>query len=436
MHCSVVFWRLFTALLERNLQNCSISIPSDHGQSMRIRFPDKEIAIPLLVLSVTQVIGWGTVGLPSIVGRQMASDLKMDISYVFAANSVLYVVMGLWAPLLAKVFARFGARRVMIGGTVLSVLGFLLLAVCHGPLLYFSGWVTLGTAGSATLSTAAYIMLNELAGPNAKRAIGGLMLITGLSSSVFWPITSLLTRVVGWHGICAIYAGMMALISLPLHVFGLPASVSPHNQSSHQVAETTPRAPARTGTFYLIAIAITLNAFVTFGFSAIFIELLKALGLSEIQAVAFGSALGVIRVGARAVDFLGGARWDGISTGIFAGIVLPLSMALLMLDHGSHHAIAVFVVLYGLGSGALAVARATIPLVFYDKTDYALAASRIALPLNVICAAAPPLFIALLTRLGDAALLELAILCSGTALVLLLILARRRPTLDSTAPAT
>jgi len=402
---------------------------------MRIRFPDKKIAIPLSVLSVTQVIGWGTVGLPSIVGRQIASDLKMDISSVFAANSVLYVLMGLWAPVLAKVFARFGARRVMIGGTILFALGFLLLAVCRGPLLYFSGWVVLGTAGSATLSTAAYIMLNELAGPGAKRAIGGLMLITGLSSSVFWPVASLLEQGVGWHGVCAIYAATMALISLPLHVFGLPASVAPHNQSPQQTAEATPRAPARTGTFYLIAIAITLNAFVTFGFSAIFIELLKALGLPANQAVAFGSALGVIRVGARAVDFLGGARWDGISTGIFAGIVLSLSMVLLMLDHGSHHAIAVFVVLYGLGSGAFAVARATIPLVFYDKADYALAASHIALPLNVICAASPPLFIALLTRFGDAALLEVAILCSATALVLLLILMRRRPTLDSTASA-
>ncbi|RKF45043.1 MFS transporter [Paraburkholderia fungorum] len=401
---------------------------------MQIRFPDKEIAIPLVVLSVTQIIGWGTVGLPSIVGRQMASDLKMDISYVFAASSVLYVVMGLWAPFLAKVFARFGARRVMIGGTILSAFGFLLLAVCRGPLLYFSGWVALGTAGSATLSTAAYIMLNELTGPNAKRAIGGLMLVTGLSSSVFWPIASLLAKAVGWHATCAVYAGMLVLISLPLYVFGLPASVPPKDQHRQRASNSTPSTPARKGTFYLIATAITLNAFVTFGFNAIFIELLKAVGLPAMQAVAFGSVLGVIQVSARAVDFLGGAKWDGISTGVFAGIVLPLSMALLVLDYGSHTAVAVFVVLYGLGSGSLAVARATIPLVFYDKADYASAASRIALPLNVISAAAPPLFIALLTRFGNAVLLGVAILCSGTALTLLLILARRRPRLESAAP--
>jgi predicted MFS family arabinose efflux permease len=397
---------------------------------------DSNIAVPLFVLSVTQIIGWGTVGLPAIVGRQMADDLKMDISSVYAGGSVLYVVMGLWAPFLAKAFARFGARRVMIGGTIVAALGFLLLGWCSGPIAYFAAWVTLGTAGSATLSTAAYIMLNELAGPNAKRAIGALMLLTGLASSIFWPIASLLAKAFGWQTTCEIYAGTMMLVCLPLYVFGLPAKLAPANQNLRGISDARANVPRQKSTFYLIAAAITLNAFVTFGFSAIFIELLKSVGLSAIQAVALGSALGVIQVGARAVDFLGGSKWDGISTGIFAGIALPVAMVLIILGNGSHSAVAIFVVLYGLGSGALAVARATIPLVFYDKAEYALAASRIALPLNVISAASPPLFIALLTRFGHDALLEVAILCSGSALLLLLLLTRRRPALDNAASAT
>jgi hypothetical protein len=225
-------------------------------------------------------------------------------------------------------------------------------------------------------------------------------------------------------------------VCLPLYVFGLPAKLAPANQNLRGISDARANVPRQKSTFYLIAAAITLNAFVTFGFSAIFIELLKSVGLSAIQAVALGSALGVIQVGARAVDFLGGSKWDGISTGIFAGIALPVAMVLIILGNGSHSAVAIFVVLYGLGSGALAVARATIPLVFYDKAEYALAASRIALPLNVISAASPPLFIALLTRFGHDALLEVAILCSGSALLLLLLLTRRRPALDNAASAT
>src|SRR5258708_15111594 len=98
-------------------------------------------------------------------------------------------------------------------------------------------------------------------------------------------------------------------------------------------------------TFYLIVSATALNAFVTFGFSAVFIELLKAEGLSPTEAVSFGSLLGVIQVSARGLDFLGGERWDGITTGLIAGLALPVAMLLLMLGGGSHWTIAAFILL-------------------------------------------------------------------------------------------
>src|SRR5206468_12524699 len=107
----------------------------------------------------------------------------------------------------------------------------------------------------------------------------------------------------------------------------------------------------RKSTFYLIVSATVLCAFVTFGFSATMIELLKAEGLSPTQAVTFGSMLGVIQVSARGLDFLGGGRWDGITTGLVAGTALPVAMLLLMMREGATWAVAVFILLYGAGSG-------------------------------------------------------------------------------------
>lgn len=364
---------------------------------MQLRGPDKKITIVLFVLAVTQVIGWGTVGLPAIVGRQIAADLGMNIEAVFAGSSVLYVVMGLWAPVLAKGFMRFGARRVMMVGAVLAAPGFVLLSVSTGPVLYFAAWVILGTAGSATLTTAAYIMLNEVAGRNAKSAIGALMLVTGLSSSIFWPTTAFLSEAIGWRGTCLAYAAMMVLVCLPFYFFGLPRRASLGKEAGPAAQATGPTAIARKGTFALIVTAIALNAFVTFGFAAVLIELLQAEGLPTSQALAFGSMLGVIQVCARGLDFVGGGRWDGITTGLVAGIGLPVAMLLLIVGDGSYWTIAGFILIYGLGSGALAVSRATIPLVFYDKAEFAKATSRIALPLNLISAASPPILIGLLT---------------------------------------
>ena len=171
---------------------------------MRLLQPNKKIIGVLLVAAIGQVIGWGTIGLLAVVGRQVAADLHMDITAVFAGNSIFYVVMGLWAPFLAKAFTRFGARRVMIAGTVVAVPGFVLLSLSHGPVLYCAAWVILGSAGSATLATATYILFNEIAGRGARRAIGAMMLVTGLSSSIFWPTTSLLSAAVGWRGTCLV----------------------------------------------------------------------------------------------------------------------------------------------------------------------------------------------------------------------------------------
>lgn len=398
---------------------------------MRFSGPDRNIIRVLFVLAVTQVIGWGTVSLLAIIGRQIAADLGMNIEAVFAGSSVLYVVMGLWAPLLAKVFTRFGARRVMMAGAVLAAPGFALLSVSTGPMPYFAAWVILGTAGSATLTTAAYIMLNEVAGRNAKSAIGALMLVTGLSSSVFWPTTALLSQMAGWRATCLIYAAMMLLVCLPFYAFGLPPQASLGQAASPTQPATGPTTIARKGTFALIVTAIALNAFVTFGFSAVLIELLQAEGILKSQAIAFGSMLGVVQVFARGLDFVGGGRWDGITTGLVAGIGLPVAMLMLNLGDGTNWTIAGFILIYGLGSGALAVSRATIPLVFYDKAEFAKATSHIALPLNLISASSPPILIGLLTQFGSHALLGLAALCSCSALLILFLLRRRRPSVEA-----
>ena len=402
---------------------------------MRLAVSGKKIGRVLIVLAITQVIGWGTVGLLAVVGVQIAADLQMDISAVFAGSSIFYVLMGLWAPFLAKPFTQFGARRVMIAGTMIGAPGFVLMSFAHGPILYFAAWVLLGTAGSATLATAAYIMLNEIAGREARRGIGAMMLVTGLASSIFWPTTSFLSAALGWRGTCLVYSGMLLVLCLPLCYFGLPRRSEPKDEAVSVVKPATHSFIVHKSTFLLIVAALALNAFVAFGFSAVLIELLKVEGLSPTQAVTFGSMLGVIQVSARGLDFLGGGRWDGITTGLFAGSAIPVAMLLLIVGGGSHWTIAVFILLYGMGSGAFAVARATIPLVFYDQAEFAKATSRIALPLNLISAASPPALVGVLTQYGSNALLGLAMLCSCGALLILLWLRRLRPTTGAIAAA-
>jgi MFS family permease len=130
---------------------------------------EPSISAIVVVLAITQLIGWGTMSLPAVIGEQLARDLGLSLPAVFAGTTVTLVVSGLASPLLANVFVRYGARRVMAVGSLIAAPGFWLLAAASGPLSYYAGWIVLGIAGAAMLSTPTYILLNEIAGTGAKR---------------------------------------------------------------------------------------------------------------------------------------------------------------------------------------------------------------------------------------------------------------------------
>jgi len=378
----------------------------------------------LIVLALGQIIGWGTVSLPAVIGDRIALELGLSVASIFGGLTVFYTALGFVSPLLARPFARWGARRLMIMGTVATVPGFLVLAASRDALAYFGAWAILGFAGSATLTTSANIMLNEIFGRSARIAIGGLMLMTGLSFSIFWPITALLTDEFGWRSVCGIYAATALFFCLPLYVFGLPSISQAPRQNEGREAVTS--APCNKSVFYLLATGVAINAFVTLGFNSILIELLKSRGLPPGHALAYGSLLGLFQVSARAVDFFGGKRWDGITTGIFAGSTLFAAMVLMMANTSTAGALG-FVVLYGLGSGASAVSRASMPLVFYDKVDFARVASQIAMPINILSALSPPLLAGLLSHGGGIAALSIGLFSSALFVLLLFMLRRHRP---------
>jgi predicted MFS family arabinose efflux permease len=377
----------------------------------------------LLVLAIGQNIGWGTVGLLAVLGTSIATNLSLPPPLIFAGSSVFYITMGLCAPFLGPAFIRFGARTLLAAGSLGAAAGFILLASSQETISYLLAWALIGVAGSASLSTASHIALNEALGSSAKNAIGLLMLASGLSGTIFWPTTAYLAGLTDWRTICLIFAALL-VFAAALYALGLPR---PETHAAPVAKTADAAAPPAQTTFYLVAAAIALNAFVTFGFSAILIELLKSLGVQPELAVGLASSLGIIQVAARAIDLMGGAKWDGLSTALIAAPALVLSLILLLVFGASWAGVFGFILIYGIGSGALAVSRATMPLVFYDKADYARALTRIALPLNLISAAAPPALIALLDGIGPQAVLIASVICSGLALGLLILLNQRRP---------
>jgi len=360
------------------------------------------------------------IGILPVIAPRVAAEFGISLSSVFLGTSAMFVAMGLAAPWAGRAFRRFGSRQAMTVGGAGIGLGLCLLALSANLAVFLMAWGMIGLAGALFLTTAAYAYVASYADDDARSLIGTLMLVTGLAGSVFWPVTAFIENLVGWRGVGVTYAAIMALLVCPLVWFGLPAI-------EDKMATPSSKGQLRTGpVFVLMVAAIALNGFVTFGIDAVGIQLLKAMGMDLAGAVAIASLLGVFKVGGRVIDLLGGRRWDGLSTGVVAGAMIPIGLAVIWMGGAGIVPVAGYLALYGLGSGAFAVARATMPLVFFQKADYAAAMSTIALPLNLINALAPPVLAGLMSGIGAQATFAALGALSITAFAILLLLNRMR----------
>ena len=367
-----------------------------------------------IILAVTQVAGWGVVGFLPVLASSIANDLLIPLPTVFVGTTIFYVTMGLAAPAIGKAFRRFGAKKVMVLGASLIGVGLGLISVSGATLVFLSSWAVVGVGGAMFLTTAAYVYLAESDDERARGSIGSLMLVTGLAGSVFWPLTAYLQQLLDWHGIVQIYAAGTFFIILPMVLFGIPEANNLKQRSNAQRTENW-----KNRVFWLLIAAIALNGFVTYGMEAIGIELFRALGADAAWAVGMASFLGVLKVCGRLIDLVGGKRWNAVSTGIVAGAMMPAGLCALFAFGASPLALVACLFLFGIGSGAFAVARATMPLLFFKKGDYAAAMSVIALPLNLTSALAAPALSGVLTVSGASATLLLLIIFSAAALCVL-----------------
>jgi MFS family permease len=149
--------------------------------------------------------------------RPIEADLGLDRSVLSNAGALTVLTYGLAQPLVGALAARFGARQVMIGSTVLTGLGGVGMALASEPwqLYLFAGIVPgLGFAGAGSVSATVL-----LAGWFSNR----LGLATGIASSaipagqsIFVPLGAALVPDFGWRTTYLLLALSVALIAVPI----------------------------------------------------------------------------------------------------------------------------------------------------------------------------------------------------------------------------
>jgi len=376
-------------------------------------------------LAVTQIIGWGTTfHLPAVLGSVMAPSIGISMEVLFGGISVQLLASALVAPRIGRRVDRQGGRAIMVCGSTLIALALALISQAQGPLLYFLGWALIGFATPMALGAGTQASLAQVAGPGARRAVSVLLFFTGLPSFFFWPLASWLEPMIGWRHTALLFAALHLVVCVPIHFAVLSRRIPVRLSASGTPMEDGLPAPARRGAFWLLAAMLAFAGMISWGVALNIIELLKAGGLSPTTAVFIATLAAPIQASARIIEFLFGSRYPATITGLVSAAVMPLAFVGVLVGGGAVWAAVMFVACYGISNGLMTLARATIPLALFGRGEYGTWTGRLTTPQNLVFAASPVLFAALLQRQGPQVMVWAGLVMALGCLIAMVLLAR------------
>lgn len=392
------------------------------------------------LLAVTQVFGWGTTYyLPSTMAGPLSAELGLTGEGIFAGISVMLLVSAVVGPRLGRVIDRHGAHWPMVAGSLLMAAALVVLSRASDLVTYLAAWVLIGLGTPLSLTQAATAALAQLDSRRARQSIGLLMLMGGLSSTVFWPLTAWLNTTIGWRDTCLLFAAAQLVICLPIHGFGLRASNGRGHGGMSRGEMATPvlsLTPAdRRKAFILMALGFSLTGFVSWGLPLHVIGILEGYGHSSAFAVAAGALMGPAQVSARLAEMTFGKRHGILTIGVVSAAIMPVAVALPVVGSASPAIAIGFVIGYGLAAGAMTIVRNVAPLTLFGWQTYATMTGWLSLPQNVVFAISPMIFAAMIRRAGPTTALIIAFGAALGALGVMIMLERhfRSATADGRA---
>lgn len=326
------------------------------------------------------------------------------------AFTLALLVSAFLAPLVGRALDRMGGRALVTLGALSGTLAFVLLAGTSSYPSFVFGWLLAGVAMALVFYEAAFTVLGQqVQGVARTRATLTITLVAGLASTIFVPLT---TASLGHFGLRGTLLGLAALLLLMVGVawWGLPAGARGDGMRA------TPQAFQPDRRFQRLTLAFTLARVVTVGISLQLVPMLLAAGYSPALAATLAGLLGLAALPGRVlfVPLLGRIGAWRLTRALF----LQLALGSLLLSVRTHPAPVVLgIIIFGLASGALTLARAEVLVQEYPAQIFGAANGRLARPVNLAQALTPLGMGLLLTGTGGyfPSLLLLTLLGLGAA---------------------
>ena len=341
-------------------------------------------------LGITQIVGWGSgFYLPAILAVPISQDLGISTESFFWAFTLSLLVSGLLGPRVGKAIDRYGGRKVLPIGTLSFAAGLAILALSINFPMLVVGWILIGIGASMGNYDAAFATAVNFFAEKSNKVIAGITVFAGFSSTISWPLTTLMLQQFGWREAVWLWVLLHLLVNLPLHM------TIPKSEMREVTDLTGPIRKLVRNKFRLdllvviFAVMFALEGFIVSSVNTTLPFLLTELGASSGIALLAATILGPSQVLAR-VLMVALDRWLTPMRVAFISIVAhPLGVVLVLLF--GVDALIPFVILHGIGVGLNPFIRGSLPLLFFGADHYGQRQGYIMMLSKIISALSPTL---------------------------------------------
>lgn len=347
------------------------------------------------------------------------------------ADMALGPTLGL---LVAALTAPFAGRWVdrgwggaMLGGSAafgaLCLIGLSQVTTLTG---WYVWWVLNGLTQATSLFETCFAFLTRRLGPEARRAIVRVTLVSGVATSLAFSLGTWAGQGLGWRGGFLAFAAMQLLVTVPANLGGVALLRRGERRGPAPAA-------ARAGAvgaallrpeFWLIAVilgALWMNHALLSTFA---LPVLMAQGLSAPMAAAVASAMGPMQVAGRFFFMTGGKGMRPVPGMRAVALGFGLAGLALIAASGQLWLLLLFAGLQGMAAGLVSILRPLVIAEVLGQDNFGAVAGAIAMaPLSAM-ALAPLIGAAVLTALGVPGLTGLALALAVLALAAALTLRR------------
>lgn len=375
------------------------------------------------MLGPTQLVSWGILYYAfSVVMPLMRAEMGWSAAESSAAFSIAMLASGLAAIPAGRWLDARGPRRLMTIGSIAAVALVVAWSRVTSLLALYAVWACLGAVMATVLYDPAFWVMARWFRRKRARALTVVTFWGGLASTVFIPLTDALVRAWGWRDALLAEAVMLALCTILPHALllrRLPDEMGQVVDGEPAAFTATFPAPppsmplgaaVRDRAFGLLAAAFGLTSLLSAAMSVHLISYEISRGQSPALVAAAAGAVGVLQVVGRLTFApLAGRLSPKIVTAamcVFAAVAVLALVGLPALE-----GLIVYVILYGMGHGALTPLRASLVADTFGTGAYGSVNGALSLIATLARAAAPVAVGAFVTLTGTyvPALLVLAV---------------------------